>query len=468
MSQPVQPTTGETTADPVLDEVPEPTAADLADLALHDPAVDDPELVESVRGARARDAESRDGESGGATADVSPVPGSGLETDDSLDTFAMGEEIPAGLLEDAGSLDQEGSLTAVVAGDADSGDLADIDAENLDLGRDTGTDDPDAFLDDAESEAVAYGEGDVDRGAYDENGVAGPLNPDADPEPLGFDGPVPDESDPTVLDTSGANSGADGPPGTPDFLASAAGDTAADPYLTGDSPSGAELGGGRVLAADGEADGTVAEAAVALDAADGSDEEDPVAEFRRVLRGKPGDWYVVHTYSGMENRVRANLENRITSLNMEDYIFEVQVPEEEVDEIKNGQRKRVRRNVLPGYLLVRMDLTDQSWSAVRNTPQVTGFVGQSHQPLPLSFDEVEKMLMPAVEKAARGGVAVRPQTSVLDYETGDSVMVVEGPFASLHATITEINADAQKVRGLVEIFGRETPVELSFSQIQKL
>lgn len=455
MSQPDQPSTGETTADPVLDGVPEPTAADLADSALLES-----DLV--------RDAESRDAESGGATADVSPIPGSGLETDDSLDTFAMGEEVPAGLLEDAGSLDQEGSLTAVVGGDADTGDLADLNSEDLDLGRDTGTDDPDAFLDDSEREAVAYGEGDVDRGAYAENGVAGPLNPDADPEPLGFDGPVPDESDPTVQDTSAANSGADGPAGTPEFLESAAGDTAADPYLTGDSPSGAELGGGRVLADDGAADGTVAEAADAVEAAEEAGEEDPVAEFRRVLRAKPGDWYVVHTYSGMENRVRANLENRITSLNMEDFIFEVQVPEEEVDEIKNGQRKRVRRNVLPGYLLVRMDLTDQSWSAVRNTPQVTGFVGQSHQPLPLSFDEVEKMLMPAVEKAARGGVAIRPQTSVLDYETGDSVMVVEGPFASLHATITEINGDAQKVRGLVEIFGRETPVELSFSQIQKL
>ncbi len=242
---------------------------------------------------------------------------------------------------------------------------------------------------------------------------------------------------------------------------------AGDPYLSQHEPTDTELGSGRVLADDGEADGTVAEAADAVDAAEESGEEDPLVEFRRVLRSKPGDWYVVHTYSGMENRVRANLENRITSLNMEDYIFEVQVPEEEVDEIKNGQRKHVRRNVLPGYLLVRMELTDQSWSAVRNTPQVTGFVGQSHQPLPLSFDEVEKMLAPAVEKAARPSSTKTP-TSVLDDETGDSVMVVEGPFASLHATITEINADAQKVRGLVEIFGRETPVELSFSQIQKL
>jgi len=257
------------------------------------------------------------------------------------------------------------------------------------------------------------------------------------------------------------------------------GSGSAEPVVGGDTPSSSELGVGRVLAEDGVGPtGSVAEGVEAVEAADPegtprtADEAtvDALAEFGRVLRSKPGDWYVVHTYSGMENRVRANLENRITSLNMEDYIFEVQVPEEEVDEIKNGQRKRVRRNVLPGYLLVRMDLTDQSWAAVRNTPQVTGFVGQSHQPLPLSYDEVEKMLSPAVEKAARGGAGAptRPPTSVLDYETGDSVMVVEGPFASLHATITEINGDAQKVRGLVEIFGRETPVELSFSQIQKL
>ena len=220
-----------------------------------------------------------------------------------------------------------------------------------------------------------------------------------------------------------------------------------------------DLGAGNVLAEDGEPDGVVAEAAA---------EEDPLAEFRAVLRSKPGDWYVVHTYSGMENRVRTNLENRISSLNMEDYIFEVQVPEEEVNEIRNGQRKKVRRNVLPGYLLVRMELTDSSWAAVRNTPQVTGFVGQSHQPLPLSYAEVEKMLAPAVEKASGTAPGTRAAISVVDFSVGDSVMVVDGPFASLHATISEINADAQRIRGLVEIFGRETPVELSFDQIQRL
>jgi transcription termination/antitermination protein NusG len=202
---------------------------------------------------------------------------------------------------------------------------------------------------------------------------------------------------------------------------------------------------------------------------------DPLQDFRDSLREKMGDWFVVHTYSGMENRVKANLENRITSLNMEDYIHEVIVPTEEVAEIKNGQRKLVRRTVLPGYVLVRMDLTDESWAAVRHTPSVTGFVGHSHQPVPLSLEEVENMLAPSVvaEAAAaapeqQGAGAPRKKVEVADFDVSDSVMVVDGPFATLHATITEINAESQRVKALVEIFGRETPVELSFSQIQKV
>ncbi len=205
---------------------------------------------------------------------------------------------------------------------------------------------------------------------------------------------------------------------------------------------------------------------------------DPLEEFREALRAKFGDWFVVHTYSGMENRVKANLESRISSLNMEDYIHEVIVPTEEVAEIKNGQRKLVKRTVLPGYVLVRMDLTDESWAAVRHTPSVTGFVGHSQQPVPLSLDEVEKMLAPAVVAAAAtaagsepGGAAAAPsrkKVEVADFDVSDSVMVVDGPFATLHATITEINAESQRVKALVEIFGRETPVELSFNQIQKV
>jgi transcriptional antiterminator NusG len=207
---------------------------------------------------------------------------------------------------------------------------------------------------------------------------------------------------------------------------------------------------------------------------------DPLEAFRRELMMKPGEWFVVHTYSGMENRVKHNLENRIHSLNMEDYIHEIVVPTEEVAEIKNGQRKMVRRTVLPGYVLVRMDLTDESWAAVRHTPSVTGFVGHSHQPVPLSMDEVEKMLAPSVvvpaaadgESGAASGTpgapAAKKPIEVADFGVGDSVMVVDGPFATLHATITEINAESQRLKALVEIFGRETPVELSFSQVQKV
>ncbi len=213
-------------------------------------------------------------------------------------------------------------------------------------------------------------------------------------------------------------------------------------------------------------------------AEESAEENDPLEAFRRELWAKPGDWFVVHTYSGMEKRVKHNLENRIISLNMEDYIHEIVVPTEEVAEIKNGQRKMVTRTVLPGYVLVRMDLTDESWSAVRHTPSVTGFVGHSHQPVPLSMSEVEDMLAPAVvavaeaEAAASGekGAATTPRkpVEVADFDVSDSVMVVDGPFATLHATITEINAESQRVKALVEIFGRETPVELSFSQIQKV
>ena len=201
-------------------------------------------------------------------------------------------------------------------------------------------------------------------------------------------------------------------------------------------------------------DGSVAVEEVAVD---------PIEEFRRELIGQYGDWYVVHSYAGYENRVKNNLESRTTSLNMEDYIFQVEVPTEDVVEIKSGQRKNVRRNKFPGYVLVRMELTDESWSAVRHTPGVTGFVGHAHQPTPLTIDEVMAILGPTVEAAEKSVASV----TVLDFEVGDSVTVVDGPFATLQATIHEINPDTQRIKGLVEIFGRETPVELSFNQIQK-
>ncbi|MDX3236105.1 transcription termination/antitermination protein NusG [Streptomyces sp. ME03-5709C] len=202
---------------------------------------------------------------------------------------------------------------------------------------------------------------------------------------------------------------------------------------------------------------------------------DPVAAFREELRVLPGEWYVIHTYAGYENRVKSNLEQRAVSLNVEDYIYQAEVPQEEVVQIKNGDRRTVRQNKLPGYVLVRMDLTNESWGVVRNTPGVTGFVGNAYDPYPLTLDEVTKMLAPEVEEQAaaaeggEGGAAPKRkvEVQVLDFEVGDSVTVTDGPFATLQATINEINADSKKVKGLVEIFGRETPVELSFDQIQK-
>jgi transcriptional antiterminator NusG len=195
---------------------------------------------------------------------------------------------------------------------------------------------------------------------------------------------------------------------------------------------------------------------------------DPEAAFREAMRTAPGDWYVVHSYAGYEKRVKTNLASRIISLNMEDYIFQIEVPTEDVVEIKNGQRRTVSRNKFPGYVLVRMDLTDESWGAVRHTPGVTGFVGHGHQPAPLSLDEVVAILAPKSEKPVMVDGKVAPvEVRVVDFDLGDSVTVVDGPFATLQATISEINPDSQKVTVMVEIFGRETPVELGFSQIQK-
>lgn len=209
------------------------------------------------------------------------------------------------------------------------------------------------------------------------------------------------------------------------------------------------------------------------------EEVDPAAALKAELRSKPGDWYVIHSYAGYENKVKANLETRVQNLDVGDYIFQVEVPTEEVTEIKNGQRKQVNRKVLPGYILVRMELTDDSWSAVRNTPGVTGFVGATSRPSALSLDDVVKFLLPpsAVKKAAKGAASTsaaaelggldRPVLEV-DYEVGESVTVMDGPFATLPATINEVNGEQQKLKVLVSIFGRETPVELTFSQVSKI
>lgn len=202
--------------------------------------------------------------------------------------------------------------------------------------------------------------------------------------------------------------------------------------------------------------------------------EKALAELRDELRTKIGDWYVIHTYSGMENRVKQNLDARIISLEVEDYVYETVVPTEEVVEIRNGAKKTVTRCVLPGYVLVRMDMTEKAWGAVRHTPSVTGFVGHATNPVPLSLDEVERMLTPSVIAKANAAAAGKParkskkKIEVVDYSVGDSVEVVDGPFAGMHATITEINVNTQRLKAVLEIMGRETPVDLTFPQIQKV
>ena len=204
------------------------------------------------------------------------------------------------------------------------------------------------------------------------------------------------------------------------------------------------------------------------------EDEDPLETLRRELRTQFGDWYVVHSYAGYENKVKTNLESRISSLDMEDYIFQVEVPVEDVIEIKNGKRQQVQRKVFPGYILVRMELNDESWGAVRNTPGVTGFVGATSRPSPLSMDEVLKILAPTVEKAPAASAAGGGSTGAekvpteVDFEIGESVTIMDGAFATLPATINTIDALHGKLQVLVSIFGRETPVELTFSQVAKI
>jgi transcriptional antiterminator NusG len=215
--------------------------------------------------------------------------------------------------------------------------------------------------------------------------------------------------------------------------------------------------------AEAPADG---EAGEALPADEGEPVDSVREEFERELRMQPGDWYVVHSYAGYENRVKTNLESRISSLNMEDYIFQIEVPVHQVTEIKGGKRQQVQEKVLPGYILVRMELTDESWAVVRNTPGVTGFVGLSSRPSPLQLSEVSNLLAPEPEPGTKQAEAARPST--VEFEVGESVTVMDGPFATLPATVNEINPDTQKLKVLVSIFGRETPVELSFDQVTKI
>ena len=244
-------------------------------------------------------------------------------------------------------------------------------------------------------------------------------------------------------------------------------------------------------AADPDADAIVEDAldidsmeeAVAAEAATGDEaesvaEEDPYDDFRRELRRKPGKWYVVHSYAGFEKRVKQNIENRRLSLGMEEYIFEVQVPMEDVVEIKNGQRKLVTRVRIPSYVLVRMDLNEDSWSAVRHTPGVTGFVGNAHNPTPLRFQEAFDMLKSTVQvqeaapvkgqTVSVGGQTPRLIPAEVDFEIGETITIKEGSFAGLPGTISEIKPESGKLTVLVSLFERETPVELGFDQVTKL
>jgi transcriptional antiterminator NusG len=271
------------------------------------------------------------------------------------------------------------------------------------------------------------------------------------------------------------------PAETPDRAEPSASNNGADTAAAGEDAAGetepAEIDGVDPIVAADTDEAAESDEAAETAAAEPSEAPDPVEEMRAALNAAPGEWYVVHSYAGYENKVKANLETRVQTLDVEDFIFQVEVPTEEVTEIKNGQRKLVQRKVLPGYILVRMDLNDASWSAVRNTPGVTGFVGATSRPSPLTIEEVLKFLAPRVEQqkvpagagsrqAASTGAA-KPSVEV-DFEVGESVTVMDGPFATLPATISEVNGDAQKLKVLVSIFGRETPVELSFSQVAKI
>ncbi|SEH46514.1 transcription antitermination protein nusG [Mycolicibacterium rutilum] len=257
-------------------------------------------------------------------------------------------------------------------------------------------------------------------------------------------------------------------------------ETTTDPATEDADVAGDAVSDEAATAADAAGEAEVSEASSDSEAPAADEEEDPAVALKKELRLKPGDWYVIHSYAGYENKVKANLETRVQNLDVGDYIFQVEVPTEEVTEIKNGQRKQVNRKVLPGYILVRMELNDESWGAVRNTPGVTGFVGATSRPSPLSLDDVVKFLLPpaAAKKPGKAAASTagaastdatleRPEILV-DFEVGESVTVMDGPFATLPASISEVNAEQQKLKVLVSIFGRETPVELTFNQVAKI
>jgi transcriptional antiterminator NusG len=278
------------------------------------------------------------------------------------------------------------------------------------------------------------------------------------------------ESEPQVGDQSAEHptDGQSGALAEPSDADAVAGDNgSSDVDASEEAAAAADAGADAVSADAADADAAAAAQDAVAGAEETEPEADPVADFKAELKLLPGDWYVVHSYAGYENRVRTNLESRTQSLNMEDYIFQIEVPVHDVIEIKGGKRQQVQEKVLPGYILVRMELTDESWAAVRNTPGVTGFVGLSSRPSPLDLDEVSSLLAPVPEeKAAKKAETMR--AAAVDFEVGQSVTVMDGPFATLPATVDEINPDTQKLKVLVSIFGRETPVELSFDQVSKI
>ncbi|MGW8590690.1 transcription termination/antitermination protein NusG [Dietzia sp. NPDC055343] len=276
------------------------------------------------------------------------------------------------------------------------------------------------------------------------------------------------EADAVLGDTGADPSDAEVPPAADDETAGddAIDETAGDEGIVEEIVDGdeADLEGGD----EAEAEAPAEPAAPTID---------PIIAFKRQLRKLPGDWFVIHSYAGYENKVKANLETRAVTLGAEDKIFQVEVPIEEYTEVKNGQKKTANRKVLPGYVLVRMELDDESWGVVRNTPGVTGFVsatgGATGAPTPLSLSDVAKFLAPKPEKKAAAGAAegegglVAPAIEV-EFEVGESVTVMDGPFATLPASISEVDPAAQKLKVLVSIFGRETPVELGFNQVEKI
>jgi transcription termination/antitermination protein NusG len=290
------------------------------------------------------------------------------------------------------------------------------------------------------------------------------LHSDLDAETGATEGEAADVTD----ETSGsADELGDGAEGAEDVAAEAEAEDSVDAEDSADAEGSADAED--LAAADDSADADT-DAEDSGEEADAVEPEpvDPVAEFSRELRMLPGDWYVIHSYAGYENRVKTNLESRITSLNMEDFIFQIEVPTHEVTEVKSGKKQTVNEKVLPGYILVRMELTDESWAVVRNTPGVTGFVGLSSKPSPLPLGEVASLLAPAPAEGSPAAQAAAAKKVSPEYEVGESVTVMDGPFATLAATVNEVNSVTQKLKVLVSIFGRETPVELSFDQVSKI